>query len=39
VCGRNFDNTLIKKKFGWAPTMPLKVWWAYIHPFELHTIS
>jgi GDP-D-mannose 3',5'-epimerase len=25
VCGRNFDNTLIKKKFGWAPTMPLKV--------------
>ncbi|XP_078170817.1 GDP-mannose 3,5-epimerase 1-like [Carex rostrata] len=26
VCGRNSDNTLIKEKLGWAPTMRLKNW-------------
>ena len=25
VRGRNSDNTLIKEKLGWAPTMKLKV--------------
>ena len=26
VRGRNSDNTLIKEKLGWAPTMKLKVY-------------
>lgn len=30
VRGRNSDNTLIKEKLGWAPTMKLKVPWLQI---------
>ena len=35
VRGRNSDNTLIKEKLGWAPTMKLKVLYqiSHIQPF------
>ena len=35
VRGRNSDNTLIKEKLGWAPTMKLKVLYqiSHIEPF------
>lgn len=31
VRGRNSDNTLIKEKLGWAPTMRLKVLYQISH--------
>jgi len=31
VRGRNSDNTLIKEKLGWAPTMKLKVLYQISH--------
>ena len=33
VRGRNSDNTLIKEKLDWAPTMKLKVAFGVIWPF------
>lgn len=33
VRGRNSDNTLIKEKLGWAPTMKLKVTFLFPLPF------
>lgn len=42
VRGRNSDNTLIKEKLGWAPSMRLRVssssWVTTLHP-SLHSIS
>ncbi|RZS15101.1 hypothetical protein BHM03_00046894 [Ensete ventricosum] len=35
VRGRNSDNTLIKEKLGWAPSMKLKVHTLHFHCFFL----
>jgi GDP-D-mannose 3',5'-epimerase len=37
VRGRNSDNTLIKEKLGWAPTMKLKVPSQSFEQFSVYT--
>lgn len=39
VRGRNSDNTLIKEKLGWAPSMKLKVLIFVIHHVEHHRFT
>lgn len=39
VRGRNSDNTLIKEKLGWAPTMRLKVLHQTSHVPSLQSLS
>ena len=37
VRGRNSDNTLIKEKLGWAPSMKLKVYY-YYYPLSMYGV-
>lgn len=39
VRGRNSDNTLIKEKLGWAPTMKLKVLRCSFHLNPSHLVG